>query len=209
MKYGVFWFFNLNRVVFFSRISFIPLAMLGFYMPILSPLFGITWLLCGIAFIITIITIPLHIPSNSLMEEFISNYELEFCSRIRNQFRNNRQVKFEFLKGYSFSSRIKLRKRIDNNIIYSNLVVVSCVKTLDSWWLISEKKSLLSAKESERKTIKIEHNKLIEIYDDIYDVPNRIRKIIIAYEGQQITIYAKEDYHYRDFIQTIRNIYRK
>ena len=202
MHFGILWFLHLYYVIFLSRVSIIPLIIIGFYAPIHSFIFPLAWVLCALALVITILTFPINIPSTEKMKKFIENQETDFVHRIEEKYGKKRNFKMQLLKGYTFG-KLKLKNKIDNRPIYPYFVIIALVHTSDEIRLIAQKKSLLTRKPHDQTCLKIDTPETITIAESVYDSTASIKRVIIRYEGNQTEIYTKADYHYNDFIHAI------
>ena len=205
MRFGILWFLHLYYVVFISRVSIIPLIILGINLPIRGTLFPIVWVLCGLAVVITLLTFPLRIPSAEAMKKFMDGIEADFIHSVESEYGKKRGFTLCLLKGYTYG-KIKLENKIDGRPVYSCFTVTALVQSSDGVWLISRTKSLLSAKPHEQACVKLADDESFTVLGEKYDPSAAINRLRIGYGETEIEMYARADYHYDDFIKALKSV---
>ena len=199
MSFGLIWFLHLDIPIQFSRIAVILCLIVGFVVPIDSPIFIIAWILFVICLIITVCTFFMHIPSNERMENFIAHYEKDFQEKLKSEFRNYSNVKITTLQCYDYSKSTKLNRWIGSKHIYGSLAMLSWVETKNEVWLIRDEKSL--GRNTPNNMTRYKLDKFEDVSINIGSA-NINGEVIwnLQVNNEVFQFVCKEDFHFRDFL---------
>ena len=218
VKLGFMFFTYLDRVIVGTRISIIPLALLIVLIPwrhtkLWAMLPGNRWdlllilvVLLVLAMVVSFITLPIHAPNSAKMMRFIEKYEQGFEERLKEQFAKKRKVNIQLLKGYAYGNGSRLSRNVEGIELLPYLVMIAVVSTTDGTWFVSETKSLMTTKPCERLDFYVEDASLFEIQEVPHDSNQWYKQLRIDYGEAEVEIVAKDDYHYRTLVNTLKSL---
>lgn len=199
MKHGILYFLHLSNVIWGARISIVPLILIGINVPIMGALFPAVWGLCGLAILISVITIAIKPPSHESVKKIVDKHKSEFEQSVIEKGRNIKNAGYSVICGYAFGKTLKLKRLNGDKWIFDNLVLISVIKSPDGLILYGEKISLLKQNDVSHflydKLVPADINIALEVYSEDYN----LYKLTINCKCNLITTYVVNDYHLRDF----------
>ena len=199
MKHGIFYFLHLSNVIWGARIAIVPLIIIGINVPIMGALFPIVWGLCGLAILISVITIAIKPPSHESVKKVVNKHKSEFEQSVIEKGRGIKSSAYSIISGYAFGNALKLKRLNCDKWIFDRLVLISAIRSPEGLILYGENISLLKQNDVSH----ILYEKLtpadINIASEVYSEDYNVCKITINCKGDLITAYVVNDYHFRDF----------
>ena len=110
MKHGIFYFLHLSNVIWGARIAIVPLILIGINVPIMGALFPTVWGLCGLAILISVITIAIKPPSHESVKKIVDKHKSEFEQSVIEKCRSIKNSGYSVISGYCFGKALKLKR---------------------------------------------------------------------------------------------------
>ena len=199
MKHGIFYFLHLSNVIWGARISIVPLILIGINVPIMGALFPAVWGLCGLAILISVITIAIKPPSHESVKKVINKHKSEFEQSVIEKGRSIKSSAYSVISGYAFGNALKLKRLNGDKWISDRLVLISAIRSPEGLILYGKNISLLKQNDVSHflyeKLVPSDINIASEVYSEDYN----LYKLTINCKGNLITTYVVNDYHLRDF----------
>lgn len=198
MRFGIIWFWHLDKLLQSFKFFIIPFFILGFVTTVGSPIFLASWALFGICGLLALVTLFIRPPSNARMEAFISKYETEFKEKRANEFQKHSKVEVQTLTCFADINQIKFTHALGRNVVHTRLVMLAFVRTKDELWLVVDEKSLLSKRSAETKRYRLDNVKDVQF--DQSPVDDDEMNLVIQIQNDTLNLFVRSDYHLRDFI---------
>ena len=147
MKHGIFYFLHLSNVIWGARIAIVPLILIGINVPIMGALFPTVWGLCGLAILISVITIAIKPPSHESVKKVVNKHKSEFEQSVIEKGRGIKSSAYSIISGYDFGKALKLKRLNGDKWMFDRLVLISVTRTTDGLMLYGENISLLKQNE--------------------------------------------------------------
>ena len=199
MKHGIFYFLHLSNVIWGARIAIVPLVLIGINVPIMGALFPAVWGLCGLAILISVITIAIKPPSHERVKKVVNKHKSEFEQSVIEKSRGIKNSAYSVVGGYAFGNALKLKRLNGDKWIFDRLVLISAIRSSEGLALYGESISLLKQSDVSHfiyeKLMPADINIASEVYSEEYN----LYKLNISCKGDLITTYVINDYHLRDF----------
>lgn len=202
MKHGILFFFNMGNLTMIARIAFLPFVMMVFrtnpealFFPIYIALAVICFLLCFV-----------HAPSDKAMRHTLKRFHEDVKEKLRDDYGFRRDESIVYFSGYKKSGKMRLSRRLDHDVVYPYPTVLIYAERSDKRAIIIAQKSLIKPTPAEYLYIDPDAVKSIEITSDVEEDNDKIASITLSCEllNEPITVYAKNDYHYRDFMAAMK-----
>ena len=204
MKYGIFYFLHLSNVVWGARISIVPLILIGINVPIMGALFPAVWGLCGLAILISVITITVKPPSHESVKKTVNKHKSEFEQSVIEKGRSIKNSNYSVIGGYFFGKTLKLKRLNGDKWIFDHLVLISAIRSPDGITLYGENISLLKQNDVSHFLYENLVPADITVTSEVYSEDYNLYKLTIGCKGNLITTYVVNDYHLRDFLDIIK-----
>ena len=201
MKNGILFFFNMGRITTIARISIVPL----FLCVISIPFHSILYTLCCILLVFSILISIIPAPSDKVVDKIIAGFQSDLQQRLLNRCRvKNGDV--VILRGYEKVGKMILRRGHGKEVIYPHLAAIGFLQTKDKSVLIVAKKTLLSTALAEYMEFECNQETQLWIQSNTIDSEGSIVELALSVAGMenQIVMYAKADYHYRDLLNATK-----
>lgn len=199
MKHGIFYFLHLSNVIWGARISIVPLILIGINVPIMGALFPAVWSLCGLAILISVITIAIKPPSHESVKKVVNKHKSEFEQSVIEKGRGIKNSGRSVISGYTFGNALKLKRLNGDKWIFDRLVLISVIKSPDGLILYGENISLLKQNDVSHFLYEKLSPADINIDAEVYSEDYNLYKLTIDCKGSLITTYVVNDYHLREF----------
>ena len=199
MKHGIFYFLHLSNVIWGARIAIVPLILIGINVPIMGALFPTVWGLCGLAILISVITIAIKPPSHESVKKIIDKHKSEFEQSVIEKCRSIKNSGYSVIGGYCFGKALKLKRLNGDKWIFDRLVLISIIRSPDGLILYGENISLLKQNDVSHFLYEKLTPAYINIASEAYSEDYNLYKLTINCKGNLITTYVVNDYHLRDF----------
>ncbi len=199
MKHGIIYFLHLNNVIWGIRFSIIPLIIVGINAPIRGALFPLAWGLCGLAILVSLVTIAIKPPSAETVKKTIGKHRSEFENKVVDRKKGIKNSEYSVISGYTFGGALKLKRRLGSNYIFDHLVLVSAISSPEGLTLYGENISLLKDNDAEHFLFENLRPSDVKITSEVYSEEYNINKLTINVKEDSITTYVVNDYHLRDF----------
>ena len=199
MKHGIFYFLHLSNVIWGARIAIVPLIIIGINVPIMGALFPIVWGLCGLAILISVITIAIKPPSHESVKKVVNKHKSEFEQSVIEKCRSIKNSDHSVISGYTFGNALKLKRLNGDKWIFDRLVLISVIRSPEGLMLYGENISLLKQNDVSHFLYKKLAPSDINITSEVYSEDYNLYKLTIACKDNSITTYVVNDYHLRDF----------
>lgn len=205
MKRGILFFYHMGIISTVGRILLLPLIwMLTKFVP---PAYYV----CLVLFIFSLLVAMVPAPSDKSMMNAIRKYRDEAKREMKEKTGICNEEQFLLLNGYRKKGSMKLRRHVDREVIYPYPTSFVFAEHKDKKYLLIAKKSLLKATPTEYELIKLHDESEAEAFR--IEAPKEFAHEAVgeltvytknAPEG--IAVFAKNDYHYRDFLKAVQSV---
>ena len=204
MKHGKLFFYNMGKITTAARIAILPLAWtLTKFVP---PAYYVSWALLITSIIIAFI----HAPSDKAMVRVLENHRKEVKRKMKELCEIKDDEYYVVLDGYRKNGNMKLRRHVGKEVIYPHPTTFIFAEKGNKRYLLIVKKSLLTPTPADYELIRLTDPSVTDAIRVTSNVEADNEKVVEltlytdrAPEG--ITIFAKNDYHYRDFVKAMQN----
>lgn len=202
MKHGILFFFNMGNLTMIARIAFLPFVMMVFrtnpealFFPIYIALAVLCFLLCFV-----------HAPSDKSMRYTLKRFHEDLKEKLREDYGFRRDESTVILSGYKKSGRMRLRRRLDHDVVYPYPTVLIYAERVDKRAIIVAQKTLLKPTPAEYVCIDLDKVKNLDVTSLVEEDNDKIAAVTLSCElfDEPLTLYAKNDYHYRDFMAAVK-----
>jgi len=207
MKRGILFFYNMGTFTTIGRIALLPLIWM------LTKFIPPAYYVCLVLFVISLILTVIPAPADRTMLQVIEKHREETNRQMREISGIRNEEKFVILHAYRKKGAMKLRRRVGRDVIYPHLASFVFAEHGDKKFLMIAKKSLLKATPTEYELIKLHDASELESFRVEWDPDAKSEAVAQltlytknAPEG--ITVFAKNDYHYRDFVKAMQSVAR-
>lgn len=200
MKHGILFFFHMGRITTIARLIVVPSFLLIWRVVPRSPAFWFLTLLSSAA----LLTAFIHAPSDKTMQNTLDRFFEDLKETLHNTYGFRSEENIVYLKGYQKKGHMILRRQLGSDIIYPYPTVFIYAERVHKRIILIVQKNLMKATPIKYTCIDLDKEKDLQIQSS----SEGIDKIIeITIKCQQIpssvTIYAKNDYHYRNFLTAL------
>ena len=201
MKNGFLFFLNMGNITTAARIIVLPAFIGGIYFPFHTILYNLSWIVFVASLILSFVPAPSDKVAERVIKEFYTNLNqrvLDFCKA--------KKAEPIFLKGYEKSGKMVLRRQLGKDVIYPHLAAISVCTVNNKTFLVIARKSLLSNELAKYQEVECTPNTRISVQTNAID-DDAVVELNFSVEGteNQIVMYVKPDYHYRDVLATLQD----
>ncbi len=201
MRFGTLWFFHLSKIIPFFKFAIIPCVIIGLYVPVVSTLFSVSWILAGVFAILALLTAFVHVPTDKRMEAFLAKNGTDFENKIKSEFRTYSRMEFLTVETFAPAKAMRANRMLGKKQIYGCLVLLAWVCTKEELWLIRNDVTLY--KESPVVTSRYRIDSLSDIHitkhvDEKDD--DSIAEVSIELPNERFRVFCRNDYHLNDFL---------
>lgn len=198
MKHGILFFLNMGNLTLIARIALIPLVMMAMrtnpealFFPIYIALAAVCFLLCFV-----------HAPSDKSMRYTLKRFHEDLKEKLHEDYGFRRDESTVLLSGYKKSGKMRLRRRLDHDVVYPYPTVLIYAERSDKRAVIVAQKSLIKPTPAEYIYIDLDSARNLRITSCVEADNDKTVAVTLTCEmlPEPITIYAKNDYHYRDLL---------
>lgn len=202
MKHGILFFFNMGNLTMIARIAFLPFVMMVFrtnpealFFPIYIALAVLCFLLCFV-----------HAPSDKAIRQTLKRFHEDVKEKLKDDYGFRRDESIVYFSGYKKSGKMRLRRRLDHDVVYPYPTVLIYAARSDKRAIIVAQKSLIKPTPAEYIYIDLDSAEDIQVTSLVEEDNDKIAAITVscALLEEPITVYAKNDYHYRDFMAAMK-----
>ena len=203
MKRGVLFFYNMGKITMAARIAIIPLAWtLTRFAP---PAFFVSlWLL-----VLSLIVAMIPAPSDKTMMRAIEKYREEATRQMSVESNICNTECFVVLHGYRKASNMRLCRRVGRDMVYPFPASFFYAERGNKRFLMIAKKSLLNASPVDYEMICLHEPCEAEAFRVTGRVDPQSEDVVeltlyTKHAPHGITVFAKNDYRYRDFMNALQ-----
>ncbi len=202
MKNGILFFFNMGNLTMIARVAFIPLVWMAsrtnptaLFFPIYVGLAVISFLLCFV-----------HAPSDKAIRQTLKRFHEDVKEKLRNDYGFRRDESIVYFRGYKKSGKMRLRRRLDHDVVYPFPTVLIYAERSGKRAIIVAQKSLIKPTPAEYIYIDLDGAEDLRVTSLVEEDNDKIAAITVSCTllDEPITVYAKNDYHYRDFMAAMK-----
>ena len=195
----------MGKITTAARIAILPLAwtLTKFVPPAYYVSMGLLIASIIIAFI--------HAPSDKAMVRVLEKHRKEVKQKMKELCEIKDDEYYVILDGYRKEGRMKLCRHVGTEVIYPHPTTFIFAEKGNKRYLLIVKKSLLAPTPADYELIRLTDPSVIESIRVTSNVEAENEKVVEltlytdrAPEG--ITLFAKNDYHYRDFMKAINHL---
>ncbi len=205
MKRGILFFYNMGKITTVARIAIIPLAWtLTKFVP---PAFFVSLGLLILSLILAMVPAP----SDKRMMRVIEKYREETKRQMSDESEIRDAEKFIILHGYRKEGGMKLRRHVGRDVVYPFPTSFLYGERGNKKFLMIAKKSLLKSAPVDYEMIRLhEPEEAAAIRVEVQVDPEHEDVVELTLYTKHapygITVFAKNDYHYRDFVKAVQNV---
>lgn len=203
MKRGILFFYNMGNITTAARIAILPLAWtLTRFVP---PAFWVSLYLLVLSLILAMIPAP----SDKAMMRVIEKYREDAVRRMSEESLIRDAERFIVLHGYRECGKMRLHRRVGRDVVYPVLTSFFYGERGNKRFLMIAKKSLLNAAPVDYEMIRLHEPEEAEGLRVTVEVDPQIEEVVVltlytAHAPYGITVFAKNDYHYRELVNAIQ-----
>ncbi len=203
MKRGILFFYNMGKITTAARMAIIPLAWtLTRFVP---PAFWVSLTLLVISLIVAMIPAP----SDQAMMRVIAKFREEIKRQMSDESEIRNTEQFVILHGYRKVRGMKLRRRVGRDVVYPYPTGLLFAKRGNKKFLMIAKQSLLKAVPIDYEMIRLhepEEERAFRVTLQVDPGDEEVVELTLYTKRAPhgITVLAKNDYHYRDFLNAIQ-----
>ena len=207
MKRGILFFYNMGKITTAARIGIIPLAWtLTRFAP---PAFFVSFWL----FVLSLIVAMIPAPSDKAMMRVIEQYREEAIRQMREESIIRSTEQLIVLHGYRKGGTMSLCRRVGRDVVYPFPTSFFYGERGNKRFLMIAKKSLLKAEPTDYEMIRLHEPEEAEALRVTVQVDPRSEGVVeltlyTKHAPYGITVFAKNDYHYRDFVRAVQDAAR-
>ena len=204
MKRGILFFYNMGKITTAARIAIIPLVWtLTIFVP---PAFFVSLWLLVLSFLVAMIPAP----SDKAMMSAIEKYREEATRQMSAESKICNTERFIVLHGYRKGSNMRLRRHVGRDVVYPFPASFFYAERGNKRFLMIAKKSLLNASPIDYEMIRLHEPEEAEAFRVIGQVDPQSEDVVeltlyTKHSPHGITVFAKNDYHYRDLVSAVQN----
>ena len=203
MKRGILFFYNMGKITTAARIAIIPLGWtLTRFVP---PAFFVSLCLFVLSFLVAMIPAP----SDKTMMRELEKYREEAERQMSLESKICDTKRFIVLHGYRKGGTMRLRRQVGRDVVYPFPTSFFYAERGNKRFLMIAKKSLLKATPVDYEMIQLheqEEAKAVRVTVQV-DPQSEEEVDLTLYTKHApygITVFAKNDYHYRDFVNAVQ-----
>ena len=204
MKRGILFFYNMGTITTIARIAILPLGWtLTRFAP---PAFFFSLFLLGISLLVAMIPAP----SDKAMMRVIERYRDEAKRQMSEESMIRDAERFIVLHGYRKGGALRLHRRVGRDVVYPFPTSFFYGERGNKRFLMIAKKSLLKAEPADYEMIHLHEPEEAEALRVTVQVDPRSEDVVeltlyTKHAPHGITIFARNDYHYRDFVKAMQD----
>ena len=204
MKRGILFFYNMGNITLIARIALIPLIwMLTRTRP--PAFFGFLAL-----FIISLLVAMIPSPSDKSMMRAIEEFHEEAENQMRDESEIRDTKKFIVVHGYRKSGAMRLRRHVGREMVYPFPTSLLFGEHGNKKYVLIAKKSLLKSAPADYEMIRLhepEESEAIRVTMQTDPQNEEVVELTLytKHDPHGITVFARNDYHYRDFVNAIQS----
>ena len=205
MKNGILFFFHMGRITTVARLAVIPCSMLILQAVPGSIGFWTYVILTGIMLLLALV----HTPSDRAMLGVVERFRQEVHHEMKRLCQIRDDEYYTVLEGYRKTGDMRLRRHVGTDVIYPAPITLVYAEKEQKRCLVIAQKNLLSpdpptyelvslTSTSELKALRVdapadqEEEKVVEL------------TLYTKKHPDGITVFARNDYHYREFLAGVR-----
>ena len=204
MKHGILFFYNMGKITTAARIAILPLALtLTKFVP---PAFYVSLFLFVLSFLVAMIPAP----SDKAMMRAIEKYREDAERQMSAETKICNTERFIVLHGYRNEGTMRLCRHVGRDVVYPFPTSFFYAERGNKKFLMIAKKSLLNATPVDYEMIQLHESEEAEAVRVTAQVDPQSEEVVeltlyTKHAPHGITIFAKNDYHYRDFANAVQN----
>ncbi len=204
MKRGILFFYNMGTITTIARIAIIPLGWtLTRFAP---PAFFFSLFLLGVSLLVAMIPAP----SDKAMMRVIERYREDALRQMSEESMIRDKERFIVLHGYRKGGTMALRRRVGRDVVYPFPTSFFYGERGNKRFLMIAKKSLLKEEPTDYEMIHLHEPEEAEALRVTVQVDPQSEGVVeltlyTKHAPHGITVFAKNDYHYRDFAKAVQD----
>lgn len=204
MKHGILFFYNMGKITTAARIAIIPLAWtLTRFVP---PAFYVSLVLFVLSFLLAMVPAP----SDKAMMRAIEKYREDATQQMSAESKICNTERFIVLHGYRNEGSMRLCRHVGRDVVYPFPASFFYAERGNKKFLMIAKKSLLNASPVDYEMIQLHEPEEAEAVRVTAQVDPQSEDVVeltlyTKHAPHGITVFAKNDYHYRDLVNAVQN----
>ena len=205
MKRGILFFYNMGKITTAARIAIIPLAWtLTKFLP---PAFYVSLGLLVLSFFMALIPAP----SDKAMMCELEKYRQEAKQQMSEASKICNAERLVVLHGYRKCGSMRLRRHVGREVVYPFPTSFFYGERGNKRFLMIAQKSLLKASSVDYELIQLhepEEAKEVRVTMEVDPQSEEVVELTLytKHAPYGITIFVKNDYHYRDFVKAVQDV---
>ena len=201
MRNGILLFMNMDRVRSIARWIFLPLLFIIFTVRFGSPIFFIGIGVLVLSAFLTFLPTPTAKDLQRALNDFQTNLKEQ---TLRAAVAKNEDL-MVIMNGYRMHGKMLLKRQVGKDVVYPHLASLSLYCKGNSCTLVLGTKSLLSVEPAVYTRLSLTPALLSVATDETVEREGVITLTVSAPElSEPLTLFVKNDYHYRDFMNAIK-----
>lgn len=207
MKNGILFFLHMGQIATIARFTVITFALL---IPQAVPGSIGFWTYIILAIVSFLLAI-LHAPSDRTMLIILKHFRQDVHHEMKRLCQIRDDEYYTVLEGYRKTGTMRLQRCVENEVIYPNPITLVYAEKEKKRFLLIAQKSLLSSAPPTYELLDLTSApKLAELRVECATTEDdkvAELKLYTKDHPDGITVYAKKNFHYREFIAGIENVY--
>lgn len=201
MRNGILLFMNMDKIRSIARWILLPVFFFIFTVRFGSPVFFI-----GIAVLVLSAFLSfLPTPTEKDLQRVVNDFQTQLKEQTLHAATAKNEDLVIPLHGYQMRGKMFLKKQVGKDVIYPHLVSLSLYHKENNCTLVLGTKSLFSVSPAVYTKLQLTPDLLTVASDEAIEHEGVITLTISAPElAEPITLFVKNDYHYRDFMNAIK-----
>lgn len=205
MKHGKLFFYNMGNITTIARIGIPVSVLIALRTRPMSPAF---WFFIGLA-VVSLFVALIHAPSDKAMMRVLEQHRTEIKIKMKELCQIKDDQYYVVLDGYRKEGSMKLSRRIGKEMVYPYPTTFIIAQKDAKRRLVIVRKSLLTPTPAEYEMIDLSdpsNAARVRVSSCVEDENDKVAEITLCTDRYPdgITVFAKNDYHYRDFIKAMQ-----
>ncbi len=201
MKNGILYFFKMDIISVTARFSLVFLLLIFTRLPQNGSARSIAITLMVISFLLGIF----HVHSSKYMRRIIASAEEKFIVDFRNHYGISEARKIELIKSFSQDERIPVSRKLDGELIYPHMVLMSYYEFMDRCVVQVRVKSLIKWDTHEDFYYEIPNGESLDVkLEKLQANEDQYSITLPEYDGKKCpTFPMRSDFHLREFLAAV------
>ena len=204
MKRGILFFYNMGKITTIARLALLPLiwTLTRFAPPAFFVSLGL--------FVLSLFVAMIPSPSDKAMMRELEKYREEAVQQMSVECEIRNTERFIVLHGYRKCGAMRLCRHVGTEVVYPYPTSFFYAERGDKRFLMIAKKSLVNTAPVDYEVICLhepEEAREVRVTVEVDSQSESVVELTLYTQNapQGITVFAKNDYHYREFVKAVQD----